>query len=223
VKPWETIAHATTPDGLAMRLSRHDDEYVIWVDGRSLMSSRAHGSEESLAEAGCGHLRGAARPMVLVGGLGMGFTLRAALDVLPARARVIVSELIPDVVDWNREPLGSLAGHPLRDPRVRVVVEDVGFTLRAHPGRFDAIVLDVDNGPAAFTSSLNSSLYGAAGLAAAHAALASGGVLTVWSAWDDDGFTRRMQRQGFAAHSSRVRARREKRGAHHTIFVGVKR
>jgi len=222
VKPWETLAHATTPDGGAMRLSRRDDEYVIWVDGRSLMSSRAHGSEESLAAAGCGHLRGVAAPHVLVGGLGMGYTLRAALDVLPVRARVIVAELIPEVVEWNRGPLGELAGHPLRDPRVRVVVEDVGFTLRAHPGRFDAIVLDVDNGPAAFTSRLNSSLYGAAGLAAAHAALALGGVLTVWSAWEDDGFTQRLQKQGFAAHSSRVRARREKRGAHHTIFVGVK-
>ena len=134
MKPWETLAHATTPDGGAMRLSRRDGEYVIWVDGRSLMSSRAHGSEESLAEAGCGHLRGAAAPRVLVGGLGMGFTLRAALDVLPADARVVVAELVPEVVAWNRDPLGALAGHPLRDPRVRVAVEDVGFTLRAHPG-----------------------------------------------------------------------------------------
>jgi len=216
------LGETEAPDGSRICLVRRDTEYIIRVDGKTLMSSRMHGSEEALAMLTCAPLQGASRSRVLIGGLGMGFTLRAALDVLPARARVIVSELIPDVVEWNREPLGSLAGHPLRDRRVRVVVEDVGFTLRAHPGRFDAIVLDVDNGPAAFTSSLNSSLYGAAGLAAAHAALASGGVLTVWSAWDDDGFTRRMQRQGFAAHSSRVRARREKRGAHHTIFVGVK-
>jgi spermidine synthase len=222
VKAWETLAEARTPDGSAMRLSRHDGEYVIWVDGRSLMSSRAHGSEESLAEAGCGHLRDHASPRVLVGGLGMGFTLRAALDVLPPRARVVVAELVPEVVEWNRGPLGPLGGHPLRDKRVRVAVEDVGHTLRAQLGRFDAILLDVDNGPAAFTSQLNESLYGATGVAAAHAALAPGGVLAVWSAWDDDGFTRRLHRQGFAAHSSRVRARREKRGAHHTIFVGVK-
>jgi spermidine synthase len=186
------------------------------------MSSRAHGSEESLAEAGCGHLRGAATPRVLVGGLGMGFTLRAALDVLPAGARVVVAELVPEVVAWNRDPLGALAGHPLRDKRVRVAVQDVGFTLRAHPSHFDAILLDVDNGPAAFTSRLNSSLYSAQGLAAAHASLVSGGVLAVWSAWDDDGFTRRLRRQGFTTESSRVRARREKRGSHHTIFVGVK-
>jgi len=186
------------------------------------MSSRAHGSEESLAEAGCGHLRGAAAPRVLVGGLGMGYTLRAALDVLPADARVVVAELVPEVVTWNRDPLGALAGHPLRDTRVRVAVEDVGFTLRAHPRRFDAILLDVDNGPAAFTAQLNSSLYSAQGLAAAHASLVSGGVLAVWSAWDDDGFTRRLRSQGFTTRSSRVRARREKRGSHHTIFVGVK-
>jgi len=222
MKPWETLANATTPDGGAMRLSCRDGEYVIWVDGRSLMSSRAHGSEESLAEAGCGHLRGAAAPRVLVGGLGMGYTLRAALDVLPADARVVVAELVPEVVTWNRDPLGALAGHPLRDTRVRVAVEDVGFTLRAHPRRFDAILLDVDNGPAAFTAQLNSSLYSAQGLAAAHASLVSGGVLAVWSAWDDDGFTRRLRSQGFTTRSSRVRARREKRGSHHTIFVGVK-
>ena len=222
MKPWETLANATTPDGGAMRLSCRDGEYVIWVDGRSLMSSRAHGSEESLAEAGCGHLRGAAAPRVLVGGLGMGYTLRAALDVLPADARVVVAELVPEVVTWNRDPLGALAGHSLRDTRVRVAVEDVGFTLRAHPRRFDAILLDVDNGPAAFTAQLNSSLYSAQGLAAAHASLVSGGVLAVWSAWDDDGFTRRLRSQGFTTRSSRVRARREKRGSHHTIFVGVK-
>ena len=222
MKPWETLAHATTPDGSAMRLSCRDGEYVIWVDGRSLMSSRAHGSEESLAAAGCGHLGQVTAPQVLIGGLGMGFTLRAALDVLPPRARVVVAELVPEVVDWNRGPLSGLAGEPLRDSRVRVVVEDVGYTLRAHPGRFDAILLDVDNGPAAFTSRLNSSLYEAAGVGAAYAALAPGGVLAVWSAWDDDGFARLMRRQGFDVRTARVRARREKRGSHHTIFTGVK-
>jgi spermidine synthase len=223
VKPWETVAETQTPDGSAMRLTHHDGEYVISVDGKALMSSRAHGSEETLAAAGCGHLRDAAAPRVLIGGLGMGYTLRAALDVLPPRARLIVAELVPEVVEWNRGPLGALGGHPLRDRRVRVAVEDVGYTLRAQPGRFDAILLDVDNGPAAFTSRLNASLYGATGVAAAHDALAPGGVLAVWSAWDDDGFTRRLRRQGFTAHSSRVRARREKRGTHHTIFVGVKK
>jgi spermidine synthase len=222
VKPWETLAQATTPDGGAMRLSRRDGEFVIWVDGRPLMSSRMHGSEESLAEAGCGHLRAAAAPRVLVGGLGMGFTLRAALDVLPAGARVVVAELVPEVVDWNRGALAGLAAHPLLDPRVRVAVEDVGFTLRAQQGRFDAVLLDVDNGPAPFTAQANTSLYDASGLAAAHGALMPGGVLAVWSAWDDDAFARRMQRHGFAVESRRVRARREKRGAHHTIFVGVK-
>jgi spermidine synthase len=220
MKPWETLAHTTTPDGSAMRLSCRDGEYVIWVDGRSLMSSRAHGSEESLAEAGCGHLRGMAAPRVLVGGLGMGYTLRAALDVLPADARVVVAELVPEVVTWNRDPLGALAGHPLRDKRVRVAVEDVGFTLRAHPRRFDAILLDVDNGPAAFATSGNAALYGDAGLAAARRALTDGGVLAVWSAREDRKFEQRLKYAGFRVAVERVRARLKKGGPRHTIFLG---
>jgi len=205
-----------------MRLTERDGEYVILVNGQTLMSSRAHGSEESLATRACGQLATVERPRVLVGGLGMGFTLRATLDLLPPDAVVTVAELVPAVVQWNRGPLASLADHPLSDRRVRIDVTDVGFTLRANPGRFDAILLDVDNGPSAFTSLNNCGLYDNAGVAAAYQALKRGGTLAVWSAWDDRKFEQRLRFHGFNAQSDRVRARREKGGSKHTIFVGHK-
>ena len=186
------------------------------------MSSRMHGSEEALAIAGCRHLRTAERPRVLVGGLGMAFTLRAALDLLPPDAVVTVVELVPAVVEWNRGPLGSLAGHPLKDRRVRIRVDDVGFTLRANPGQFDAILLDVDNGPAAFTSNANCGLYDNAGVAAAFAALRDGGALAVWSAWEDRKFEQRLRYHGFVAQVDRVRARLKKGGPRHVITLGFK-
>lgn len=222
MKSWELLGVTSAPDGSDMRLSRRDNEYVIWVNGKTLMSSRMHGSEEALATAGCAHLGAAARPRVLVGGLGMGFTLRATLDLLPPDAVVVVAELVPAVVEWNRGPLGALAAHPLRDRRVRVAVEDVGFTLRANPGQFDAILFDVDNGPAAFTSALNDSLYNNAGVAAARDALKADGTFAVWSAWADRKFEQRLRHHGFAARADRVRARLKKGGAHHTIFLGKK-
>jgi spermidine synthase len=206
-----------------MRLMKREEEHVVLVNGKTLMSSRMHGSEEALATAGCQHLRTAERPRVLVGGLGMGFTLRAALDILPVDAIVTVAELVPAVVEWNRGPLSPLAGHPLRDRRVRIDLNDVGFTLRANPGRFDAILLDVDNGPRAFTSEANQRLYDNAGVAAAYAALRDEGVLAVWSAWEDRKFEQRLRYHAFVAHTERVRARLKKGGAHHTIFLGFKR
>ena len=154
MKPWELLGRATTPAGDDLTLMRRDGEYVFFANGKSLMSSRMHGSEEALATFACRRARSLNEPCVLVGGLGMGFTLRSALDVLPSSATVVVAELIPAVVDWNRGHLGELAGYPLRDPRVSVEVGDVALTLRANPGRFDAVLLDVDNGPAAFTSSI---------------------------------------------------------------------
>ena len=205
-----------------MRLTVRDDEYVILVDGKTLMSSRTHGSEEALATLACRHVETSERPRVLVGGLGMGFTLRATLDVLPPYAIVTVAELVSAVVEWNRGPLASLAGHPLQDRRVRIKVEDVGFTLRANPGRFDAILLDVDNGPAAFTALSNHGLYDNAGVAATYAALRMGGALAVWSAWEDRKFEQRLRYHGFVAQVDRVRARLKKGGARHTIFLGVK-
>ena len=158
---------------------------------------------------------------MLVGGLGMGFTLRAVLDVLPSNAVVTVAELVPAVIEWNRELLAALAGHPLRDRRVRIQVADVGFTLRANPGRFDVVLLDVDNGPAAFTAAANAGLYDNGGVAAAFAALRPGGTLAVWSAWEDRKFEQRLRYHGFLVEVTRVRARLQKGGPRHTIFLGT--
>ena len=223
MKAWELLGETRTPDGTDMRLTRRDDEYVILTNGKPLMSSRMHGSEEALATLACGDLRTRDRPRVLVGGLGMGFTLRAVLDLLPSDAIVTVAELVPAVIEWNREPLAALAAHPLRDARVRVEVADVGFTLRAGPNRFDAILLDVDNGPAAFTAAANAGLYDNSGVAAAHAALRQRGTLAVWSAWDDRKFEQRLRYHGFDVEVVRVRARLKRGGPRHTIFLGVKR
>ena len=153
----------------------------------------------------------------------MGFTLRATLDLLPSDATVVVAELVPAVVDWNRGPLGPLARHPLKDKRVVVEVSDVAATLRAQPGRFDAVLLDVDNGPAAFTASHNASLYDDRGLAAARGALKPGGVLAVWSSREDRRFEQRLRYGGFDVTVERVRGRLKKGGPRHTIFLGARR
>lgn len=219
VKPWETLADTTTPDGTTLTLTRHPSEFVILADGRPLMSSRMHGSEEAMAEFACRQARTLERPCVLVGGLGMGFTLRATLDLLPATAVVVLAELVPSVVDWNRGPLGPLAGHPLKDGRVRIALGDVAMTLRSSPRRFDAILLDVDNGPSALTESGNARLYDNQGVAAARAALAPDGMLAVWSAWEDRKFEQRLRHAGFAVKVERVRGRLKKGGPHHAIFL----
>jgi spermidine synthase len=221
MKPWELLGEARMPDGTDMRLQRRDTEYVIFAGGKILMSSRMHGSEEALAGFACEHARAIDSPAVLIGGLGMGFTLRATLDVLPPRATVVVAELQPAVVAWNRGPLGPLAGHPLKDSRVRLEERDVAATLAAERGRFDAVILDVDNGPDAFTTTTNAHLYGDAGLASIRAALRPGGVLAVWSAWEDRKFEQRLRYGGFTVRVERVRARLKKGGPRHTIFLGA--
>ena len=220
MKRWELLGQTRTPEGEELTLTRQGDEYVILASGRSLMSSRMHGSEEALAMFACGRARTLDEPAVLVGGLGMGFTLRATLDLLPPDARVVVAELVPAVVDWNHGPLGHLAGHPLKDKRVVVDVNDVAATLRASPGRFDAVLLDVDNGPTAFTASHNAGLYNDHGLAAARAALKPEGVLAVWSAREDRRFEQRLRYGGFGVTVERVRGRLKKGGPRHTIFLG---
>jgi len=219
VKPWDVIGRARTPDGTELTLTCHATEHVIMANGQSLMSSRMHGSEDALAVLGCQAARALARPRVLVGGLGMGFTLRAALDVLPPTALVVVAELVPEVVAWNRGPIGGLANHPLRDPRVRIEEQDVAVTLRSNAAYFDAVLLDVDNGPAAMTSSSNTGLYARAGIARIRAALRPGGVLAVWSARDDRRFERTLRDGGFDVRRERVSARMKKGGARHTILV----
>ena len=203
-----------------MSLTRQGSEYVILAGGKPLMSSRMHGSEEALAAFGCRVARTRDEPCVLVGGLGMGFTLRATLDVLPPAATVVVAELVPAVVEWNRGPLGPLAEHPLKDRRVEVAIGDVAATLRERSNRFDAVLLDVDNGPAAFTATHNTRLYDDGGLAAARAALKPGGVLAVWSAWEDRRFEQRLKHAGFTVQVERVRGRLKKGGPRHTIFLG---
>jgi len=219
LRPWQLLGEARTPDGKAMALTRRGNEYVIHADGKSLMSSRMHGSEEALAAFACRGLGARPAPRVLVGGLGMGFTLRATLELLPPAASVVVAELVPAVVAWNRGPLGPLAGHPLADRRVRVEVADVAVLLRASRAAFDAVLLDVDNGPRAFTTRDNAALYGDRGLAALRDALAEDGRLAVWSAWDDHKFEHRLRHAGFEVEVERVRGRLRKGGPHHVIFV----
>jgi len=220
ILPWELLGEARTPEGTHMTLTRRGSEYMILADGKDLMSSRMKGSEEELARVGCDLARKLESPCVLVGGLGMGFTLRATLDVLPAEATVVVAELMSSVVEWNRGPLGPLAKHPLADRRTKVSLGDVGVLLRESPERFDAILLDVDNGPCAFTQDSNAGLYDNAGLIMIRAALRPGGVLAVWSAWDDRKFEHRLRHHGYAVETIHVRARLQKGGPRHTIFVG---
>ena len=220
MKPWELLGQTRTPDGDDMTLMRRNGEYVILANGRTLMSSRMHGSEEALAALACRRVRTLKEPCVLVGGLGMGFTLRATLDLLPPAATVVVAELLPAVVAWNRGPLGPLAEHPLKDRRVRVEVGDVAAMLRSGPARFDAVLLDVDNGPDAFTASNNAGLYSDRGLAGIRAALRIGGVLAVWSAWEDRHFEQRLRHGAFTVEVARVRGRLKKGGPRHTLFLG---
>ena len=217
----EILGEAQAPDGTAITLARQDREMLILAGGRPLMSSRMHGSEQALAAFGCREVP-RTEPRVLIGGLGMGFTLRATLDLLPADATVVVAELIAAVAAWNRGPLGPLADHPLKDPRVQVAIGDVGDLLRESRDTFDAILLDVDNGPNAFTATSNAGLYDDRGLAAARAALHPGGKLAVWSAREDRRFEQRLRYAGFAVKVERVRARLKRGGPRHVIFVGTR-
>lgn len=221
VQPWEILGEARTPDGALMTLTRRDREFFLLADGKSLMTSAMRGSEEELSALGCVRSRKLQSPCALVGGLGMGFTLRAMLDQLPAKATVVVAELMPAVVEWNRVHLGQLTQHPLRDPRVQVDVRDVAEVMRSSPGTFDTIVLDVDNGPTAFTTSANNSLYDNEGVALGKAALRPNGVYCVWSAWDDRRFEHRLRHYGFTTSTHHVRARLKKGGPMHTIFRGM--
>jgi spermidine synthase len=222
VKPFELLGQTLSPDGTAMKLIRRGDEYIILADGAILMSSRLHGSEEALATLACQRVRTLEQPSVLIGGLGMGFTLRATLDLLPQDATVVVAELVPAVVEWNRGLLGPLAKHPLKDKRVRVETEDVVVTLRSRLGQFDAVLLDVDNGPAAFTASNNARLYDNRGIVAAHAALKTEGVLAVWAAQVDRKFEQRLRDGRFDVQVRRARGRLKEGGPRHTIFLSQK-
>jgi spermidine synthase len=222
VKPIELVGQALSRDGTVLKLVRRSDEYIILANGKSLMSSRMHGSEEALATFACQKARTLTQPSVLIGGLGMGFTLRATLDLLPPGATVVAVEIVPAVVDWNRGPLAELAGEPLSDSRVHVEIDDVAVTLASRPGQFDAVLLDVDNGPAGFSASSNDWLYDDRGIAAAFAALKMNGVLAIWSAREDRKFEQRLHHGRFNVEVQHVRARLDKGGPRHTIFLGHK-
>lgn len=219
MKPWITLDTATTPDGTTFTLIRHDDEYIIRADGYDLMVSRMHGSEEQLATLACTNLPENAE--VLIGGLGMGFTLRATLDLLPPGGRATVAELIPKVVEWNHGELGDLAGRPLDDPRAAVELADVADVIRGAENRFAAILLDVDNGPDAFSQKENARLYTRRGLAAIHRALIPKGVLAVWSTTTSaPGFETRLREAGFEPSTHRIRARGRAGGPWQGVFMG---
>lgn len=218
--PWLLLDSAQIPgNGGELRLYRRNDEFSIKLSGRAgeLMNSRVHDSEDALAEQSCARLADPARARVLVGGLGMGFTLAAVLRRLGADAQVVVAELVPAVVAWNRGPLAALAAHPLADPRVSVHEGDVGAVLRAARQAYDAILLDVDNGPEGLTRKQNDWLYGVDGLHAAYAALRPRGILAVWSAGPDRDFAQRLRKVGFTVDDVRVRAHAGK-GARHVIW-----
>ena len=218
MRPWEIVDRTRSPEGAELVLARRDGEWVVRAAGRTLMSSRVHGSEEALAAIA---LREAAeRRAVLVGGLGLGFTLRAALDRVPRDAKVVVVELVPALVAWNRGPLAALAGRPLDDPRVRLQQGDVGGRIAEARGAYDAILLDVDNGPEALAHPGNASLYGERGVRACAGALRPGGVLAVWSAGPDERYRGRLERAGLEVREERVPARGAGGGVRHVVILG---
>jgi len=222
VIPWELLETATIRGGTQLRLFRRGSEFTIRVDGLSLMTSRAFGSEEALAELACKPVAGRPGPRVLVGGLGMGYTLAAALRHLGPEARVEVAELVPAVVAWNRTHLADLAGRPLDDPRVVVRECDMAQLLKQERGGYDAIMNDVDNGPDGLILESNNWLYTPAGLAVTRAALRPRGVLTIWSVGPDSSFTHRVRKAGFEAEAIDVKSRSRGKGRGHTVWVATR-
>ena len=220
--PWRLLDTATVPGGEgSLRLMQRGAEFSIRLDHTELMNSRLSGSEEALAAIACDRIKSRKAPRILIGGLGMGFTLRAALASLGPDARVTVAELVPAVIAWARGPMTDVFGDSLADPRVSIREADVGELIRSGPSHFDAILLDVDNGPDGLTRKANDALYGLAGLGAARRALRAGGVLTVWSAKPDPKFTARLQKANFAVDVRSVPARGS-RGGKHVIWIATR-
>lgn len=219
MNPWTLIDSSEIPAGGGeLRLYRRGAEYSIMIaGGGELMNTRIHGSEDALAELGCRHLVAVPQPRVLIGGLGMGFTLAAALQHAPVAAHIEVAELLPAVVRWNHGPLAACAGQPLQDPRVTVYETDVARLIKRATQAYDAILLDVDNGPEGLTSRANDWLYSAEGLSAAYVALRPRGILAVWSAGSDPAFSQRLYKAGFTVEEVRVRAHGNK-GARYVIW-----
>jgi spermidine synthase len=217
--PWMLLDKAKAPGGGELRLMRRGAEYSIRLGDNELMNSRLSGSEEALATIPCARIRDRPTPQILIGGLGMGFTLRAALGALGDKARIVVAELVPAVVQWAQGPMAPIFGECLSDIRVSLREADVSGLIRSARSDYDAILLDVDNGPEGLTRAANDALYDAQGLRAARIALRPGGILAVWSSGPDDDFTRRLRRAGFEVEEIRVRAHRARRGARHVVWV----
>ena len=223
--PWKLLDQAQTPgNGEELRLYQHDQDFSIKAGNYELMNSRIYGSEDALAKLGCQKIAKQPQPRVLIGGLGMGYTVRTALNELGTKAQVVVSELVPAVVKWNRGVLAHLAGNPLDDQRVTVREHDVAQLIKAANGEYDAILLDVDNGPNGLVRKDNDWLYSRDGLNAAFSALRPRGVLAVWSSGPDGAFARRLRQAGFEVDEVKVRARGGggKGGAHHVIWTALR-
>ena len=219
---WETLGSATAPGGGELRLMRRGEEFSITVGGDELMNSRRGGSETALGQLACARLAQTPTPHVLIGGLGLGFTLRAALAAVGPHARVVVAELVPEVVAWARGPLAPMFAGCLDDARVEVLAADVAALISAAPGRYDAILLDVDNGPAGLVSAANDGLYDATGLVGIRRALRPGGVLAVWSAGIDRRFVERLHHAGFNVEQTKVGSAGRHAGARHIIWIATK-
>jgi spermidine synthase len=221
--PWIKIDTARIPgtDG-ELRLMRRGAEFSIKLGTNELMNSRLSGSEAALATLAAKKIEAVAKPRLLVGGLGMGFTLRAALAVLGLGAKIVVAELVPAVVAWAKGPMAEIFGGSLDDPRVSILETDVTEVIRSKPRTFDAILLDVDNGPEGLTRKANDALYNAAGLKAAHTALRPGGVLAVWSSGPNPPFAKRLRGAGFDVNEVAVRATGRGAGARHVIWIATK-
>ncbi|HEY8162876.1 MAG: spermidine synthase [Methylocystis sp.] len=221
--PWSLIDTARIPGGEgALRLMRRGAEFSIMLGQNELMNSRLSGSEEALATLACERIHSRPDPRILIGGLGMGFTLRAVLAVLDSKARVVVAELVPAVVAWARGPMADLHGASLTDPRVSILEEDVGQIIHSTRAPYDAILLDVDNGPQGLTREANDGLYDMAGLTAARDVLRPGGVLAVWSSGPDRSFTQRLHRAEFGVEEIKVRANGKRGGARHVVWIATR-
>jgi spermidine synthase len=222
MKPYERLAETRTPNGTLIALYRHDGAYLIRADGVELMSTRRHLSEDRLAEVACAPLRDLSQARVLIGGLGLGFTLRAALRELRADAEVVVAELLADVIAWNADPGYGLSAEAMRDPRVRIVHDDVFNVLRMNAAGFDAIMLDTDNGPDGMLMSENAPLYASHGIGVTISALRAGGRVVYWSVGDDPKFARALRGAGLTVETLRVRAH-DTTGPMHTLYVATTR
>ena len=222
--PWSLLDTAQIPGGGELRLMQRGAEFSIRLGRDELMNSRLSATEQALATIACEKIRSRKRPRpsVLIGGLGMGFTLRAALTVLGPQAHITVAELVPAVVAWARGPMAKLSGDSLTDPRVHIHEGDVGDLIRSGRSDYDAILLDVDNGPHGMTRKANDGLYDLKGLRAAHTALRPGGVLAVWSSGPDAKFTARLRKTGFDVVENPVRAKGPQGGARHFIWTATR-